>query len=103
MESQYLNLPDLIFYSKCYQQYSINRGVYNTIDNWFYEYGILNVIYRRIYILAFLSFVKEESNELKPKKFIRFGSGGLTLKLTEFVTCYINRQEKGSPNIRTVK
>jgi hypothetical protein len=103
MESEYLNLPDLIFYSKCCQEYSINRGVYNTIDNWFYEYGIFNILSRRIYILAFLSFVKDQNNKLEHQKFTRFGRGGLTLKLNEFVTCYINRQEKRSPNIRSVK
>ena len=81
--SKYLNLPDLQFYNWCNQQYRVNRGVYNTIDQWFYEYGIINVHSRRIQILAFLDFVKEEMLEEQPK-YVRFGHGGLSKRLNEF-------------------
>jgi riboflavin kinase len=82
--SKYLNLPDLQFYNWCNQQYRVNRGVYNTIDQWFYEYGIVNIHSRRIQILAFLDFVKDEMLEEQPK-YIRFGHGGLTKRLNEFM------------------
>jgi len=89
-----LNLPDLSFYNICNQQYRINRGVYNTIDDWFFKYGIIDVVYRRIYILAFLDFV---SNKYKDKaessKYIRFGHGGLTKALNTFISSYINEEE----------
>ena len=85
LENEYLNLPDLGFYSKCHQQFHINRGVFNTIDNWFYEYGMINVAYRRIYILAFLEFVKEDNFVPDSQKFMKFGHGGLTMKLKEFI------------------
>ncbi|MED1471797.1 hypothetical protein [Bacillus salipaludis] len=87
--SEYLNLPDLQFFLWCQHKYKLNRGVYNTIDDWFYNFGIKQVIHRRIYILAFLEFVKE--NDLKQqeeKKFIRFGNGGLTRTLQQFVNVY---------------
>jgi riboflavin kinase len=88
--SKYLNLPDLQFFNWCNRQYRVNRGVYNTIDQWFYEYGIVNVHARRIQILAFLDFVKDEMLEEQPK-FIRFGHGGLSKRLNEFMDDYGQR------------
>ncbi len=90
LENEYLNLPDLSFYNKCNQQFRINRGVYNTIDNWFYDYGVMNIVYRRIYMLAFFDFVKDKNSESSSQKFIKFGHGGLTLRLKEFTTTYLN-------------
>lgn len=83
-----LNLPDLSFYKKCNSLYGINRGVYNVIDNWFFEYGITQVAYRRIYILSFLSFLQAE-NENPPSKCVKFGPGGLAFKLSRFIAAYI--------------
>ena len=81
--SQYLNLPDIKFFIWCNQQYGVNRGVYNTIEQSFYEYGIVNIHKRRIQLLAFLDFVKDEKQN--QMKFIRFGHGGLTRKMKEFL------------------
>ncbi|WP_342047315.1 hypothetical protein [Bacillus sp. OTU530] len=83
-EIEYLNLPDLDFFLWCQQQYRVNKGVYNTIDHWFYEYGIINIIQRRIYLLAFLEYVTEGSLKSDHHKYIRFGNGGLTRKLHQF-------------------
>lgn len=52
-DSAFLNLPTIHFYDWYYEQYGLNRGVFNTIDNWFYDYGIVNVLFRRIYLLFF--------------------------------------------------
>ncbi|MBI0579111.1 hypothetical protein IEC97_17210 [Neobacillus cucumis] len=82
---QYLNLPDLQFFILCNQKYKVNRGVYNTIDQWFYEYGIVNIHYRRIQLLAFLDFFKDKILEKDRQKFIRFGHGGLAKSLNEFI------------------
>ncbi|MDQ0201516.1 hypothetical protein J2S10_004722 [Neobacillus ginsengisoli] len=41
-----LNLPDLQFFNWCNHQYRLNRGIYNTIDQWFYDYGIKEVLSR---------------------------------------------------------
>lgn len=83
--STYLNLPDLAFFHWCNHQYRINRGVYNAIDQWFYDYGIVNIQYRRIQILAFLEFTKEEVQNQDSITFIRFGHGRLTKKLNDFI------------------
>lgn len=94
--SKYLNLPDLQFYNWCNRLHRVNRGVYNTMDQWFYEYGIVNVHYRRIQILAFLDFVKAEMFEEQPK-YIRFGHGGLTKRLNEFMN------DRGQSNVIPLK
>ncbi|CAH0255839.1 RNA-binding riboflavin kinase RibR [Peribacillus sp. Bi96] len=82
---EHLNLPDRIFFHWCQQQYGLNRGVYNTIDHWFYEYGIVHILYRRINLLAFLEFASKPEPESGKTTLIKFGSGGLTQKLQEFI------------------
>jgi hypothetical protein len=91
-----LNLPDLQFFNWCNQQYRLNRGIYNTIDQWFYDNGITEVLSRRIYILSFLRFVMETKSESEQHKFIRFGSGGLTKQLTDFLTIIDKESKKPS-------
>ncbi|MBB6444266.1 hypothetical protein [Bacillus benzoevorans] len=82
-DSEYLNLPDLHFFLSCQNKYKINKGVYNTIDNWFYEHGVVPIIQRRIHILAFLDFVNQKKDSIS-HKYVRFGNGGLTKTLNEF-------------------
>lgn len=82
--AKYLNLPDLQFFLWCQKKYRLNKGIFNTIDNWFYSYGILPIAYRRIYILAFLEFVKDGEMESCQHTYIRFGNGGLSKKLNQF-------------------
>jgi len=82
-DSEYLNLPDLHFFLSCQNKYKVNKGVYNTIDNWFYEHGVVLIIQRRIHILAFLDYVNQKK-ETASHKYVRFGNGGLTKTLNEF-------------------
>ncbi|MDR7235835.1 hypothetical protein [Neobacillus drentensis] len=84
-KSEYLNLPDLQFVQWCHSQYGVNKGVYNTIDQWFYGIGIERVQYRRIFILKFLDFSKNYGAEQNQQKLIRFGNGGLTRRLHGFM------------------
>lgn len=84
-KSEYLNLPDLQFYLWCQGKLKLNRGVYNTIDNWFYEHGIGHIILRRIYLLAFLDYVKTDLPDQSGHKYFRFGNGGLTKMLQQFI------------------
>lgn len=87
-KSPYLNLPDLQFFNWCNRQHGLNKGVYNTIDNWFFEYGIVNIHNRRINILAFLNFLNDDELVQNKRKYIRFGPGGLKSKLQEFTNEY---------------
>ena len=80
----YLNLPELQFIHWCQQQYKINKGVYNTIDSWFFQKGIGSILNRRIYILAFLDFVMNTVQYESQTKYLRFGNGGLTKALQHF-------------------
>jgi riboflavin kinase len=84
-KSEFLNLPDIEFFLLCERQYRVNKGVYNTIDRWFHQNGIENIIHRRIYLLAFLEFVTESNVKQNHHKYVRFGNGGLTAKLQEFM------------------
>ena len=85
---KYLNLPELQFFHWCQQQYRINKGVYNTIESWFFQKGIVSILNRRIYILAFLNFVMKTGQHDTQKKYLRFGNGGLTKALQHFMKLY---------------
>ncbi|WP_413783505.1 hypothetical protein [Peribacillus muralis] len=84
-EMEYLNLPDRMFFHWCQQQYALNRGVYNTIDNWLHENGIIDILCRRINLLAFLEYASVSENTTGRAKLIKFGKGGLTKKLQDFM------------------
>lgn len=85
MKRTYQNLipqmPDLKFVRFCEEEYGINRGIYNTVDEWFYEQGIGEIVRRREIILDF--FKSLELNEDEDGK-IKFGSKGLKGRLDHF-------------------
>jgi hypothetical protein len=91
-QARYLNLPDLQFFNWCHSQFQVNKGIYNTIDQWFYDEGIVNIHPRRVHVIAFLQFA-QEGNKRKAERegVLRFGAGGLTNQLREFMNGY----EKG--------
>jgi riboflavin kinase len=74
-----INLTDLSFVNQCTEMYEINRGVYNTIDFWFYENGVKEIKQRRNLILSFL-----ESVSTKESKGKFFGKGGLSTALDTY-------------------
>lgn len=73
-----LNLPDLQFNQYCEQRFDVNKGIYNTIDNWFYNQGIKCIVERRKTVLQFLYEITLNKGKVK------FGPGGLTRKLQAF-------------------
>ncbi|WP_257346751.1 hypothetical protein [Pseudalkalibacillus decolorationis] len=76
-----IHLNDLSFIRLCNEKYGINKGIYNTIDSWFYKHGIKNILDRRRYILSFLEFLMKR---LKTNTRIKFGHGGLSVRLQEY-------------------
>lgn len=74
-------MPDLLFSKLCEEKYEINKGVYNTIDHWFYKQGLSQIVERRKTILAFLKYMKVSENQGKK---VKFGPGGLTTRLDHF-------------------
>lgn len=77
-----VHLNDFSFVQLCNKEYGVNRGVYNTIDSWFYKNGIVDILQRRKIIIFFLESLNE-TKELQKKR-SKFGRGGLTLKLQEY-------------------
>ncbi|WP_077210385.1 hypothetical protein [Bacillus dakarensis] len=79
---QNINLPDRLFSGFIQGMYGINKGVYNTIDVWFYEKGMDNLIMRRKTIVDFLTIVIESAS-LNEKR-VKFGNGGLSERLNDY-------------------
>jgi riboflavin kinase len=77
----HLNMPDLLFSRFCEEEYKVNRGVYNTIEQWLYNQGVHNIIQRREVILSFFLFIRTSQNSDGK---IKFGHGGLTERLNKF-------------------
>ncbi|OCA92014.1 hypothetical protein [Pseudobacillus wudalianchiensis] len=86
-----IHLPDLLFVQWCDAEFGINRGVYNTIDSWFYQKGIKEITQRRKYILKFyLSLIHHGSKGSK----IKFGHGGLAASLNNYWKAFIESEWK---------
>ncbi|OVE34286.1 hypothetical protein CCZ20_27350 [Priestia aryabhattai] len=76
-----IHLPDLLFVQCCEEEFGINRGVYNTIELWFYKKGVEEVTQRRKYALNFFLSL----NPYRDKKIkIKFGHGGLVTRLEHY-------------------
>ena len=77
------HLPDLRFAKWCEETYSINRGVYNTIDEKLYEAGYEDIRERRNAIIVFLEkHVAFDQNQ--SQKYFTFGPGNLSAALQQF-------------------
>ena len=76
-----LQLPDLRFTKWCEKEFSINRGVYNTIDERLYEAGYLHVQDRR---KAIVSFLRQYAGPADDRKYYKFGPGKLSGALHRF-------------------
>ncbi|WP_338780401.1 hypothetical protein [Metabacillus sp. FJAT-52054] len=48
-----VNSPDLVFQQYCKEVFGVNRGIYNTIDEWFFQAGAVSVLERRQIIVNF--------------------------------------------------
>ncbi|MCM3761438.1 hypothetical protein M3212_11650 [Alkalihalobacillus oceani] len=77
-----IHLPDLSFVQWCEERYGLNRGVYNTIDEWFFLNGTKDILKRRKKILHFLA---NHSKECRNGRRMKFGHGRLTTLLTEYL------------------
>ncbi|MGG3181403.1 hypothetical protein ABEQ41_24495 [Priestia megaterium] len=79
IKEKIINRTDLHFFRYCQGQYGINRGVYNTIEQWFYNKRVYNIESRRQYILDFLKYVFGDK-----KGSGKFGKEGLISNLQQF-------------------
>ncbi|MFB3167551.1 hypothetical protein P5G62_010565 [Neobacillus sp. 179-C4.2 HS] len=78
-EKNCIHLTDFAFQKICNEEFGINRGVYNEIDNWFFNKGLVDILERRREILNFIQF-----NAANHRQKVRFGSGGLRQKLLDY-------------------
>jgi len=76
-----IHLPDLSFVQWCEKSFGLNRGVYNTIDAWFYDNGVKDILKRRKLIVYFLNHYHHDQSDGKRMK---FGQGRLTSLLLEY-------------------
>lgn len=79
MNEEILHYTDLSFFHYCHNTFHVNRGVLNTIDEWFYKKGEFNILERRKHIIYFLSFITKNKGSQ-----VRFGPGGLSSKLKKY-------------------
>ncbi|NWQ42840.1 hypothetical protein MLOOGBEN_19245 [Bacillus sp. EB106-08-02-XG196] len=74
-----IHFTDRSFQKMCDLEYGINRGVYNEVDKWFYNKGIVDILDRRREILNFIRVSAVDAHNK-----VRFGHGGLRQKLMEY-------------------
>ncbi|MBS4214635.1 MULTISPECIES: hypothetical protein [Neobacillus] len=79
-----VNVPDYTFQKSIEKNFGINRGIYNRIDEWFFEQGIQDVMTRRQVIVEFSNFVVESKMKMGTSARTRFGHGGLVKRLNDF-------------------
>lgn len=79
-EEKFFHIPDIDFLSYCRSEYQVNRGIYNTIDGWFFKQGLTKIVERRKVIISFFEYMRVIQNS---SRFIN-GSGGLTKRLIQF-------------------
>jgi hypothetical protein len=79
-----INLPDLLFVKYCTETFGLNRGVYNTIDEWFYMENVKDIKVRRENILDFLLYTIRSMDQDDRKGRLKFGKGSLINQLVEY-------------------
>lgn len=89
-----LQLPDIYFQQKCEQEFGLNKGIYNTIDIYFFKAGIQPIESRRRVIVEFLTYCVENNWVDLKKERLKFGAGNLTLCLKNFLHKYDLKKEK---------
>ncbi|MCF6134882.1 hypothetical protein L2649_06800 [Thermoactinomyces vulgaris] len=76
--------PDYRFAAWCRRQYGINRGIYNTIDDALYRFGLKDIVTRRRTIVSFLDEIYQ-SGKCREKDRVKFGKGMLMATLHQYL------------------
>ena len=83
LNSSLYEWPDLAFHHYCLHMYRLNRGTYNTIDQWLYDNGYPEIKSRRKMIIRFLDLMAQSQAD-EGRKFLSFGKGNLIVELSQF-------------------
>ncbi|ARF17113.1 hypothetical protein [Sporosarcina ureae] len=78
------HLPDRRFFDWCAKSYSINRGIFNVIDSWLFEYGMKDIISRRRAMDNYLRYLLTQGFYNEKKLFLQFGKKGVKESLSNF-------------------
>jgi riboflavin kinase len=78
-----LHQPDLSFAAWCLEQYGVNRGVYNTIDLWFYQSGVKHIVSRRRIVIDFLQRLQATGRKPQTNR-LKLGKGALAASLKQY-------------------
>ena len=89
IDSNRIHLPDLQFVQFCEERFGLNRGIYNTIDSWFFHKGIIDIVNRRKTIVHFLENIAQPTQNGK----LKFGHGGLSSYLSAYWDALPNNQK----------
>jgi len=84
VDAEYVHLPDHEFADWCFAQYGLNKGIYNTLDKWFYNHGVKKIVERRTTIVSFLEYAQTSGVQKNSKQTLKFGKGGLNHLLEQF-------------------
>lgn len=79
-----IHYPDYQFFKWCELQYFINRGVYNTIDQFLFETGYKSIDKRRVVLIDFLQYLFNRFAN-KDDQVLKLGHGNLTNALNQFM------------------
>lgn len=90
LNSSLYEWPDLAFHHYCLHMYRLNRGTYNTIDQWLYDNGYPEIKNRRKMIIRFLDLMAQSQAD-EQRKYLSFGKGNLIVELSQFTDEYDTR------------
>ncbi|MFY4775822.1 hypothetical protein [Metabacillus sp. RGM 3146] len=84
-----LHFPDLKFQQYCKEKYGVNRGIYNTIEEWLYSRGAYEILKRRKWLLLFLEFAKSRQQNEQALQLFKIGKGELIPSLEVFYKRFV--------------
>lgn len=77
LPAEAVQLPDLLFVRLCEERFGINRGIYNSVDAWFFQKGLTDVTERRERVAEFLAGIGQSGG-------VPFRRRGLASQLNDF-------------------
>ncbi|WP_158735743.1 hypothetical protein [Alteribacillus sp. YIM 98480] len=78
-----IHLPDLLFTTFLSDHFGVNRGVYNTVDEYLYKAGLKDITERRKTVIDFFTYL-QRVNGVKANGRINIGRHGLSSRLQEY-------------------
>lgn len=91
MTAEKWHYPDLSFQAYCKDHFGVNRGIYNTVEEWFFSKGFHEIVERRKLILDYFAYTKNSSKLGPPERnltFFKVGKGELIPSLESFFRHY---------------